>query len=179
MPYRRRTRSNAVVGYFLNRSLADGRDLPRQPTCPQTAIWEASATVDIRSPFISSCCFTIWLEEGPYTAGSQRPRESTRRRFGHASNHGSAGQSRRLRPSGPRSCLAGAILPRDCRQRCGGCKRRMIEAHSATCSLETPAPLPLGPGPGSILGLPGAAEKCGSAPEWRYRCTSRAARKNR
>jgi hypothetical protein len=34
---------------------------------------------------------------------------------------------------------------------------------------ETPAPLPLGPDPGSILGLPGVSERGGSAAEWRYR----------
>jgi hypothetical protein len=34
---------------------------------------------------------------------------------------------------------------------------------------ETPAPLPLGPGPRSILELPGVSESGGSAVEWRYR----------
>jgi hypothetical protein len=49
------------------------------------------------------------------------------------------------------------------------CKRRIIELRSATCSLETPALLPLGGILRSIPGLASAPEKCGSAAERRYR----------
>jgi len=82
-------------------------------------------------------------------------------------------QANRSPPSAP----SGARSPRHTIGRCAMRRRRttrscrrtpLTPAHQKMRSLETPARLPLGGCPRSVLGPPGAAEKCGSAMHAQY-----------